>query len=266
MRPEGVLPFFYNVDTESLATGNFAMRLPIALAFCALSLGALAQDGHARDGVAPTAVAPTAGAERDTTIIYKSSPEAPPRCDSVLDDKSLRELVQKQAREIGVDEKLALVILNLESKNGAELNSSKGARGPMQLMPATAAQYGVGDICDPQQNVHGAILFLKDLAAQYSGNVMLIAAAYNAGSERVYQANGVPAIAETVRYVASAANQYYDLGPLSARHGKTPSARSDKVGVDDAAGGSAGKPERRRAQEWIGGSVLYVSSEEQGDK
>jgi soluble lytic murein transglycosylase-like protein len=241
------------------------MRLAFALAFSALSASGLAQDARARDGVVTAAVAPTAGAERDTAIIYKYLPEAPPHCDSVIDDKSLRELVERQAREIGVDEKLALVILNLESKDGADLNSPKGARGPMQLMPATAAQYGVRDICDPEQNVHGAMLFLKDLAAQYSGNVMLIAAAYNAGSERVHQANGVPAIAETVRYVASAANQYYDLGPLSARHGKTPSAPAEKGG-DSVAGGSAEKSERRKAQEWIGGSVLYVSSEQQGDK
>lgn len=243
------------------------MRLAFALAFSALSVSVLVQDAHARDGAAATAAAAqSAGAERDTTIIYKSSPEAPPRCDSAIDDKSLRELVEKEAREIGVEEKLALVILNLESKNGAELNSSKGARGPMQLMPATAAQYGVRDICDPEQNVHGAMLFLKDLAAQFSGNMMLIAAAYNAGSERVHQANGVPAIPETVRYVASAANQYYDLGPLAARRGKAVSERGDKAGSDDVANVSAGKPERRKAQEWIGGSVLYVSSEEQGDK
>lgn len=242
------------------------MRLTVALAICALSTSALAQNAHARLGASTAAGAQTAPAEGQATIIYKSSVDTTPRCDHAIDDEALREQVRRQAREVGVDEKLALVILNLESNNGADLNSPKGARGPMQLMPETAAQYGVRDICDPEQNVHGALLFLKDLAAQFSGNVMLIAAAYNAGSERVHQARGVPAIPETVRYVASAANQYYDLGPLAARRGKTSSQRADNPGAVEVANVSAAKAESRKAQQWIGGSVLYVSSEEQGDQ
>ena len=200
-------------------------------------------------------------------IAYNSPAAVLPRCDSVLDDRALRDLVQEEARGIGVDEKLALVILNLESRNGADVNSPKGARGPMQLMPATAAQYGVKDICDPAQNVRGALLFLKDLSAQFSGNLMLIAAAYNAGSERVHRANGVPAIPETVRYVASAANQYYDLAPLSARRGKAQPRRGAMSGDEHVVNVSAQKHEGgKAAQEWIGGSVLYVSSQEQGDQ
>lgn len=96
--------------------------------------------------------------------------------------------------------------------------------------------------------------------------MMLIAAAYNAGSERVRQANGVPANPETVRYVASAANQYYGLGPLAARRGKAQSPRTDVADVEDVATASTAKPETRKGQDWIGGSVLYVSSEQQGDK
>ena len=87
----------------------------------------------------------------------------------------------------------------------------------MMLMPQTAAQYGVKDICNPVENVRGSMLFLKDLAAEFQGNMMLVAAAYNAGSERVIQAKGVPANSETVRYVAAVTNQYYGLGDLSAR-------------------------------------------------
>jgi soluble lytic murein transglycosylase-like protein len=242
------------------------MRLSIAIAFSALCASASAQDAPARVSGAPKTAVQTVAAEREKTIIYKYSAAASPRCDSVIDDKALRELVRKDAREIGVDEKLALVILKLESKDGADVNSPKGARGPMQLMPATAAQYGVKDICDPAQNVRGALLFLKDLSAQFSGNMMLIAAAYNAGSERVYQAHGVPANPETVRYVANAANQYFDLAPLSARRGKAQPPRVNPVGVEYVANVPAGKPEGGKAQEWIGGSVLYVDSEVQGEK
>src|ERR1019366_10484170 len=85
----------------------------------------------------------------------------------------------------------------------------------------TAAMYGVTDICNPVQNVRGGVSYLKDLGAAFQGNMMLVAAAYNAGPERVSQAQGVPAISETVRYVASVTNSYYGLKTLSARKGKT---------------------------------------------
>ena len=122
---------------------------------------------------------------------------------------SLRDLVRQEARKQGVDEKLALAIVNARVALGVEVNSPKGARGPMQLMPATAAMYGVTDICNPVQNVRGGVSYLKDLGA-FQGNMMLVAAAYNAGRARL-QAQGVPAISETVRYVASVTNSYYGL-------------------------------------------------------
>jgi soluble lytic murein transglycosylase-like protein len=164
---------------------------------------------------------------------------------------------------VGVDPKLALTILDLESNGGARLNSGKGARGPMQLMQGTAAQYGVKDICDPQQNVHGAMLFLKDLTAQFQGNMMLIAAAYNAGPDRVYDARGVPPITETVRYVASAANRYYDLNVFAYRkkrasaHPRLPDPPPE-VAANDV-------PDRSGQQRWIGGSVLYVGNNGNGE-
>ena len=136
------------------------MRLSLALAFCAIYTSSSAQDAPIRVKDASGAAVSTAGREPEKTIVYKTSVAAP-RCDSVIDDKALRELVQRQAREIGVDEKLALVILKLESKDGADVNSPKGARGPMQLMPATAAQYGVQDVCNPEQNVRATSCFSR---------------------------------------------------------------------------------------------------------
>ena len=188
----------------------------------------------------------------------------PERCESAMDDASLRELVAREAASVGVDEKLALTILSLESNDGAALNSRKGARGPMQLMPDTATQYGVRDICNPAENVHGAMLFLKDLSAQFGGNLMLIAAAYNAGPERVYQSRGVPAIAETVRYVANATNKYYGLEGASTRQagGVTKQSRFHAPSVQETSEISKADS---KGQQWIGGSVLYVSNDDQGD-
>jgi soluble lytic murein transglycosylase-like protein len=174
----------------------------------------------------------------------------------------LRALVWREAQTIGVDPKLGLTILSLESKGGVSLNSDKGARGPMQLIPETAARYGVTDICDPEQNVRGGLLFLKDLIDQFQGNMMLVAAAYNAGPERVYRAAGVPAIAETVRYVASAANKYYGLSVFAARrkHGLAAPSTPAETALAQASEDSS-RAERPR-QEWIGGSVLYVGDGE----
>ncbi len=158
-----------------------------------------------------------------TLVVKRQAPEkalaAQPECSAWMDAASLRDLVREEARKQGVDEKAALAILSQESTDGEQVNSPKGARGPMQLMPATAAQYGVRDICNPVENVRGGVAFLKDLMAQFQGNLMLVAAAYNAGSERVYKSNGVPPNAETVRYVASVTNQYYGLGELTVRRG-----------------------------------------------
>ena len=188
-----------------------------------------------------------------------AKPTAPASCDTRIDTEALKALVWRQAKTVGVDPQLALTILSLESNDGHALNSDRGARGPMQLIPATAARYGVADICDPEQNVRGGLLFLKDLVEQFQGNLMLVAAAYNAGPERVYDAQGVPAIAETVRYVARAANKYYGLNVFATRRkhaAVAPRPTSAPVVVAEAA--ETGPPAQHRRQEWIGGSVLYV--------
>jgi soluble lytic murein transglycosylase-like protein len=195
--------------------------------------------------------------------VPKTTPSAGLRaCDTRIDAEGLRALVWREAQTIGVDPKLGLTILSLESKDGVSLNSDKGARGPMQLIPETAARYGVADICDPEQNVRGGLLFLKDLIDQFQGNMMLVAAAYNAGPERVFRAAGVPAIAETVRYVANAANKYYGLSVFAARrkHGlAAPSTPAETALAQASEDDSTGE---RPRQEWIGGSVLYVGDGE----
>ncbi|MFY9656451.1 MAG: lytic transglycosylase domain-containing protein, partial [Methylocystis sp.] len=103
------------------------------------------------------------------------------------------------------------------------------------------------------------------LIAQFQGNMMLVAAAYNAGSERVFQAKGVPANSETVRYVAAVTNQYYGLGDLAARRGKrgAPASRSAQQESESQAP-PAEKSRSARDQAWIGGSVLYVPSDDEG--
>jgi len=87
---------------------------------------------------------------------------------------------------------------------------------------------------------------------------MLVAAAYDAGPERVLSAAGIPAIAETVRYVASAANKYYGLSVFAARRKRGHAAPSTPAGTIVAQSSEDASTGERPRQEWIGGSVLYV--------
>ena len=96
--------------------------------------------------------------------------------------------------------------------------SSKGARGPGQLMPATAKAMGVDDVSDPKQNIEGAAKYASQLYHKYDGNTRLASAAYNAGPGAVDRAGGVPKYKETQAYVKKvalpSADELLDAKPL----------------------------------------------------
>lgn len=112
-------------------------------------------------------------------------------------------MVRTEAQRQGVDPDLALRAARQESGLRADAVSPKGARGVMQLMPATAAELGV-DPGDPAQNIRGGIGYLKrQLDAFHDPRLAL--AAYNAGPGAVQKYGGVPPYAETQDYVARVA-------------------------------------------------------------
>jgi hypothetical protein len=104
------------------------------------------------------------------------------------------------AKEFGVRPELVRAVMQRESAGNPNAVSSKGAIGLMQLMPATAAQYGA-DPTDPGQNMHAGVQHLRHLLDKYKGDERLALAAYNAGEGRVDKAGGVPNIPETQQYV-----------------------------------------------------------------
>jgi hypothetical protein len=96
---------------------------------------------------------------------------------------------------------LALAVISVESAGKAQAVSSAGAQGVMQLIPATAARFGVTDAMDPAQNIRGGIAYLDWLIKEFRGDVVLALAGYNAGENAVKSNNGVPPYAETRAYV-----------------------------------------------------------------
>jgi hypothetical protein len=99
-------------------------------------------------------------------------------------------------------------VIHAESGFNARAVSPKGARGLMQLMPATANQLGVNDAFDPQANVTGGSRYLRELLERYNFDLVKALAAYNAGPERVEQYRGVPPFRETRAYVARIVHEY----------------------------------------------------------
>jgi hypothetical protein len=106
------------------------------------------------------------------------------------------------ASKTGVDEALLRAIAHAESDFAPDAVSSKGAKGVMQLMPEVIGDYGVADPFSAKQSILAGAKYLKALEAQYGGDQVLAAAAYNAGPGAVAQYGGVPPYAETRQYVA----------------------------------------------------------------
>jgi soluble lytic murein transglycosylase-like protein len=112
------------------------------------------------------------------------------------------DLIRQVAARYDVEYALVKAIIKAESAFDNYAISRKGALGLMQLMPATAALHRVHNVFLPRDNIEGGCRHLRMLLDRYGGNLPLAIAAYNAGTQRVEEAGGVPPIAETREYLA----------------------------------------------------------------
>ncbi|WP_415921213.1 lytic transglycosylase domain-containing protein [Tateyamaria sp. SN6-1] len=104
---------------------------------------------------------------------------------------------------IGTDVSPALVlaVMMVESAGKSDAVSRAGAQGLMQLMPDTAARFGVSDSFAPSENIGGGVKYLDWLMGTFDRDPILVLAGYNAGEGAVRKHGGVPPFAETRDYV-----------------------------------------------------------------
>jgi hypothetical protein len=176
---------------------------------------ALAKDEVGRPGP-PAPVAP-AGIERQNPgetspgMVREGTGQAsrlPAQIVNLVKRQNLENVVEKYARQYGVDQELVWAVIRQESGFNSRAVSPKGAMGLMQLMPGTAAMLGVSDAFDVEQNIAGGIKYLERCLNQFNQDVPLALAAYNAGPDNVVKYQGCPPFPETRQYVASVLKAY----------------------------------------------------------
>ena len=113
------------------------------------------------------------------------------------------ELIYETARRHDMSARLIAAMVRAESAYDPRAVSSKGARGLLQLMPATAERFGVklNEIHDPKRNLDGGVRYLKWLSERFAGDLPRMLAGYNAGEGTVDRYDGVPPFRETTNYI-----------------------------------------------------------------
>ena len=165
---------------------------------------------HLKGGVAEVPFDDVVGIEPEE--VFEPIPDVP------MDKTPFQSVIRAAAEKYGLDADLLHCVIAVESNFDPKAVSPKNARGLMQLLPTTAAQFGVKDIFDPEENVNAGARYLHDLLGKYRNNLTLALAAYNAGPERVDQyGHRVPPYLETMKYVQRIAKSYAKIKATAAQ-------------------------------------------------
>lgn len=122
-----------------------------------------------------------------------------------------KDLIDEVAQRYHLDSNLLHAVVRVESAYNPNAVSPKGAKGLMQLMPATARRFGVLDRADPRENLNGGARYLKKLLQLFDQDLKLALAGYNAGENAVKRyGNKIPPYKETRNYVNSVL-AFYDV-------------------------------------------------------
>ncbi|MDC7702290.1 lytic transglycosylase domain-containing protein [Vogesella indigofera] len=194
-------------------------RLLLTIVLLLATSPVLALGPQPADDFLADAVRPGLGA----TLSFDAQPEPPPapesRGDAVPAVKTpaynrqqaalFSKLINQVAREHKLDPQLLHAIVTVESGYNPVATSPKGAQGLMQLMPDTAARFGVSNPADPLQSLRGGARYLRFLQGHFKQDMTLVIAAYNAGEGAVGKyRNTIPPYRETREYVAKVLASY----------------------------------------------------------
>ena len=137
----------------------------------------------------------------DPNAFIQGTPQTNLMPTAVDPKQQINDSVKKWSSHFGIDEDLVFSTIHQESRGKPDVVSPKGAAGLMQLMPETAAEMGVTDPYDIDQNIMGGIKYLKMQLDNHNGDQQLALAAYNAGPGAVKKYGGIPPYNETQDYV-----------------------------------------------------------------
>lgn len=156
-------------------------------------------------------------------VLLKSAPqvsEAGAKISPAMLARSARydSIIETAASQVSLQPELLRAVIVVESGFDPDALSGKGARGLMQLMPATAEAYGANDARDPTQNIHAGARYLRRLMDRYEDDLELTLAAYNAGESAVERyGRRIPPFDETRRYVPKVLKVYQSLMSLAVK-------------------------------------------------
>lgn len=146
------------------------------------------------------ALAPTVSASERDDLIPLDIPQS--------GDCDLDLIIFRAGEREGVDPRFIHAVIKQESQYDPDATSPAGAKGLMQLMPATARQFNCNDLKDKACNVEAGTKYLAWLLKRFNGDVSLTLAGYNAGAGAVDKYQGVPPYRETENYVKKIVANY----------------------------------------------------------
>jgi hypothetical protein len=159
---------------------------------------------HARENEKPSA-AVRRETEFATLLNRLSEKKATPKEER---EERIERAISDASQRHGLDGNLVKAVVKQESNFNPVAESHCGAKGLMQLMPATAKDLGVSDRCNIEDNVDGGCRYLKQMLVQFDGDIEKALAAYNAGPGAVKKYGGIPPYPETQKYVVSILSHY----------------------------------------------------------
>jgi len=175
---------------------------------CASQVLSFASDGSAKVYDGPAVI--TDDAVTPILAPHRTVP-APTQASSVNDPD-----LKNAARDADLSPALVAAVAWRESNFRSDRTSRAGAKGEMQLMPATARDIGV-DPAKPDENLRGGAAYLRRLLDHYQGDLTRALAAYNAGPGAVDRYSGAPPYKETEAYVDAIMSRLSEMAAGTAR-------------------------------------------------